>query len=35
LFMGTTLDRPEISDFVHEMKIDLDLWFEYVFLLNY
>ncbi|CAI7632312.1 unnamed protein product [Penicillium pancosmium] len=25
---GTTLDRPRISDFVHEMKIDLDLWFD-------
>lgn len=35
LFVGTTLDRPGISDFVHEMKIDLDLWFEYVFRLTY
>ncbi|KAJ5585136.1 uncharacterized protein N7459_004936 [Penicillium hispanicum] len=25
---GTTLDRAGISDFVHEMKIDLDLWFD-------
>ncbi|KAJ5911406.1 transcriptional regulator family: Fungal Specific TF [Penicillium subrubescens] len=24
----TTLDRQGISDFVHEMKIDLDLWFD-------
>ena len=26
--MGTALNRTEISDFVHEMKIDLDLWFD-------
>ncbi|KAJ6136148.1 hypothetical protein N7512_001308, partial [Penicillium capsulatum] len=25
---GTTIDRAGISDFVHEMKIDLDLWFD-------
>lgn len=24
----TTLDRQDVSDFVDEMKIDLDLWFE-------
>ncbi|KAJ5085403.1 transcriptional regulator family: Fungal Specific TF [Penicillium argentinense] len=28
LGLGTTLNRTGISDFVHEMKIDLDLWFD-------
>ncbi|KAJ5157401.1 uncharacterized protein N7482_008501, partial [Penicillium canariense] len=28
LGLGTTLDRQGVSDFVHEMKIDLDLWFD-------
>ncbi|KAJ5993061.1 hypothetical protein N7451_008785 [Penicillium sp. IBT 35674x] len=25
---GTKLDGPGISDFVHEMKVDLDIWFD-------
>ncbi|KAJ5947173.1 hypothetical protein N7466_000188 [Penicillium verhagenii] len=25
---GTTLDGPGIVDFVHEMKVDLDIWFD-------
>ncbi|KAJ5140353.1 transcriptional regulator family: Fungal Specific TF [Penicillium atrosanguineum] len=28
LVVGTNLDRLAITDFVHEMKIDLDLWFD-------
>lgn len=27
---GTKLDDPGISDFVHEMRVDLDIWFECV-----
>lgn len=23
-----TLSRPDIAEFVHEAKVDLDLWFE-------
>lgn len=25
---STSLDGPSIADYVHDMKIELDLWFE-------